>query len=268
MLSSSPLITLRRNSSGSRNAGDRRAARRPGVDRLDVAHRPGRAGCRPWRRPARDCARPARRRPSGTRSRPRTAASAGRPGRARRSAARSWGRQSFWLTSRAVPSSTTSAESPPGPSVMLTSRRGWRRSRPSTERDRLAVACATKRREAEPAQLALRARRSGSRAAAPWRRGRRARPATPRRGGRRGGGRCTGSRVLDPCPQLVGDSWSLRGNTNHDPKNAGTNHGSHRIEPWSVSIRMPAWPIEVILTETVWSPAGDAAQATGGSVNC
>ena len=40
-------------------------------------------------------------------------------------------------------------------------------------------------------------------------------------------------------------SWSLRGNTNHEPKNAGTNHGSHRIEPWSVSIRMPAWPIDV-----------------------
>jgi hypothetical protein len=37
----------------------------------------------------------------------------------------------------------------------------------------------------------------------------------------------------------------LRGNTNHDPKNAGANHGSHRIDPSTVSIRMPAWPTEV-----------------------
>ena len=40
-------------------------------------------------------------------------------------------------------------------------------------------------------------------------------------------------------------SWSLRGNTNHDPKKAGTNHGSHRIDPAAVSIRIPAWPREV-----------------------
>ena len=40
-------------------------------------------------------------------------------------------------------------------------------------------------------------------------------------------------------------SWSLRGNGNHEPKNAGTNHGSHTIEPWSDSMRMPAWPSDV-----------------------
>ena len=35
---------------------------------------------------------------------------------------------------------------------------------------------------------------------------------------------------LDRRPCSSGGSWSLRGNTNHEPKNAGTNHGSHTIE--------------------------------------
>ena len=50
--------------------------------------------------------------------------------------------------------------------------------------------------------------------------------------------------LLDPSCRSS-SSWSLRGNTNHEPKNAGTNHGSHTIEPASVSIRIPAWPIDV-----------------------
>ena len=52
-----------------------------------------------------------------------------------------------------------------------------------------------------------------------------------------GAARCASSRSSS--------SWSLRGNTNHEPKNAGTNHGSQTIEPWSVSMRMPAWPSDV-----------------------
>ena len=37
-----------------------------------------------------------------------------------------------------------------------------------------------------------------------------------------------------------GDSWSLRGKTNQEAKNAGTNHGSQTIVACGVSIRMPA----------------------------
>ena len=51
--------------------------------------------------------------------------------------------------------------------------------------------------------------------------------------------------VLDAVTSSSASSWSLRGNTNHEPKNAGTNQGSHRIDPAAVSMRMPAWPIEV-----------------------
>ena len=39
-------------------------------------------------------------------------------------------------------------------------------------------------------------------------------------------------------------SSSLRGNGNHEPRNAGTNHGSQTIEPWSDSIRIPACPMD------------------------
>ncbi len=50
--------------------------------------------------------------------------------------------------------------------------------------------------------------------------------------------------VADPVVQVV-ERRSLRGKTNHDPKNAGTNHGSQTIEPSAVSMRMPAWPSDV-----------------------
>jgi len=40
-------------------------------------------------------------------------------------------------------------------------------------------------------------------------------------------------------------SWSLRGNTNHEAQKAGTNQGSHTMVRELVSIKMPAWPIDV-----------------------
>ena len=46
-------------------------------------------------------------------------------------------------------------------------------------------------------------------------------------------------RVLDGVTHVVG-SWSLRGKGNHEPKKAGTNHGSQTMVPRAVSMRMPA----------------------------
>src|SRR5947209_6555737 len=56
---------------------------------------------------------------------------------------------------------------------------------------------------------------------------------------------------------------SLRGKTNQEPKKAGTNHGSHRIDPREVSIRMPAWPIDVARTMSMLSERW-AGRAAGG----
>ena len=167
-------------------------------------------------------------------------------------------RQSFWLTSRLVPSLTTSAESPPGPSVIDVST--WiatvrppprSSSSPSTVRMKFGEA------ERRAAVRSSSRRRVAGHSTAMSRRQVVAQPRLvevvavevgdvevvgaldPRRAGRRRAGRCAGT-------------------TNHEPKNAGTNHGSHRIEPCAVSMRMPAWPSEVarIIGGTLPSGAG------------
>ena len=43
----------------------------------------------------------------------------------------------------------------------------------------------------------------------------------------------------------------MSGNGNHDAKYAGLTHGSHRMLPAGVSIRMLAWPVPVIRTEDI-----------------
>ena len=119
-----------------------------------------------------------------------------------------------------MPSLTTSAESPPGPSVIDVStwiatvrrRRGRARS-PSTRADEVGEA------EGPQPLVELAGRVAGDA-------GRRCpaagdRPATPRRSGRRGGARRTGSRRCSMRSSSSSSSWSLRGNTNHEPKNAG-----------------------------------------------
>ena len=60
-------------------------------------------------------------------------------------------------------------------------------------------------------------------------------------------------------------SWSLRGKTNHEPRNAGRNQGSQTIDPSTVSTRMPAWPIEVarmIVEARATSPERPGTQVT------
>ena len=179
-----------------------RAGRRhdgPGADRLDVADGPGElrgdlrvaelalvldAACR---------------RPSGTRSRPRTAATAGRSRPFAVSASRSWSRQSFWLRRRLGPSSTISAESPPGPSVIDVST--WISIvRPSATSIGFAGSVRDEPVEAEAAQVPLELGRGEAGQEHRSSTGRRGRSGTRRRGGRRGGARCTGSRAARPSP--------------------------------------------------------------------
>ena len=79
-----------------------------------------------------------------------------------------------------------------------------RRSDPRRARPAGRAAVRMKLLEAEARAACAPARRSGSRAAAPWPTGRRARRGRPRRGGRRGGGRRRGSRAARPRPADVG----------------------------------------------------------------
>ena len=137
------------------------------------------------------------------------------------SAARSWSRQSFWFEEAAQPSSTIERRVAAGPV-------GDRRLDVDLDRetvghlDRLGRArCATNRWKPRPRRCRSSSvgREAGEQHRAST--GRRGRPGRRRRGGRRGGARCTGSRAARPSPCSSGDSWSLRGKTNHEPKNAG-----------------------------------------------
>ena len=145
------------------------------------------------------------------------------------SGARSWIRQSFMLSSRTSPSSTTSAESPPGPSLIDVST--WMVTvRPSASSTGRGVPRADEALEAEAAQRALElvGRVAGQQ--------HRRRPVDVL--GEEGHVEVVGVEVgdveevglLDRLAGTHAGSWSLRGNTNHEPKNAGTNHGSHTIE--------------------------------------
>ena len=150
--------------------------------------------------------------------------------------ARSWIRQSFMLSRRTSPSSTSSAESPPGPSLIEVSTwmvtcsppgrstgRAWRvrtkRSKPSPqhalelvgriarqEHRGRAVDVLSEEGEIEVVPVEVRDVEE--------------------------------VRVLDGVTHVVG-SWSLR-KGNHEPKKAGTNHGSQTMVPRAVSMRMPA----------------------------
>ena len=102
-----------------RRAGDREDVRRPSGRRCSA--RCGRTAGRASACRTRSWPPAAARRPSGTRSRRRTAAGARARGPARRRRVRSVGRASFWLSSRTPSYSTQSDESPIGPSVGLVS---------------------------------------------------------------------------------------------------------------------------------------------------
>ena len=110
-----------------------------------------------------------------------------------RSASRSPGRASFWLSTRAVPSSSTIAESPSGPSA------GEVIARIVTPRPSRSSALAVRRAdevvEAERRELRVRAGRCRTRGAAPAPACSRCARATRDRSDRGGGARCRGSRA-------------------------------------------------------------------------
>ena len=155
-------------------------------------------------------------------------------------------RQSFWLTSRLVPSLTTSAESPPGPSVIDVST--WIATVQSAAEvgARRRRWCGSGCRSRAPA-AAGRARGSGSRARARRCRGARCarRPATPRRSGRRGGARRRGSRRLDPVVEVVAEAGRCAGRRTTTRRTRARTTGRRRSSRRPVSMRMPAWPSDV-----------------------
>ena len=239
MLSSSPVITLRWNSSGSRNTGG--PARRhdgAGVDRLDVAHRPGELAvdlgvderAHPLRRLVVD-----HRVPDGpavlqpVQVHPAVAAQVGEVGGA-----------AVVLVDQhrgaVVDHQRRVAAGAVGDARLHVDRHGELLA----ELHRLAVARAHEAGEAELAQLALllagrvAGEQDGGVAADVL-----GEPRLVEVIGVQVGDVQVG-RVLDPLAAANRLSWSLRGNTNHEPKNAGRNHGSHRIDPSAVSMRMPA----------------------------
>ena len=130
-------------------------------------------------------------------------------------------RQSFWSTMRTSPSLTTSAESPPGPSVIDVST--WIATvspppRSSSSPSVVRTSSVKPRPRIRRSQLARRVAGQQDRDVAAQVVG----AATARRSDRRGGARRTGSRRRSIRASRSSLSWSLRGKGNQEPKKAGT----------------------------------------------
>ena len=128
-------------------------------------------------------------------------------------------RQSFWSTMRAV--AVADDERRVAAGAVGDARLDVDGDGQPAEVELLAVDGADRFGEAERRASCGRARGSGSRAAARRCRAAGGRAATARPSGRRGGARRTGSRRPRCGPSRSSSSWSLRGNGNHEPKNAG-----------------------------------------------
>ena len=171
-------------------------------------------------------------------------------------------RQSFWLTRRAVSSLMTIALSPPGPSVMEVSVCTATRTPSAIS---VSVASTVRTNLRKPSResvrsisrvgnagrmtvvsLFMRSRRNGTSRWSPCR------CDTYRKSG-----------LQTSCMTSAG-RVSLRGNGNHEAKNAGSNHGSQTIVTPRVRTRMPACPMEMAC---MFVPAV-AGYFFGGSIDC